>query len=109
MRIDKQLQNSAGRPVRYLVTDVSGTKYSLSGEELRWALNTEAPKDQTVWSSWIEPSEPANESITFRGHGFGHGIGMCQWCAQTRASQGMGHEEIVRLSYPGSVIVHNAY
>jgi SpoIID/LytB domain protein len=109
MRIDKSHQNSKGRPVRYMVTDVSGTKYSLSGEELRWALNTDAPKDSYVYSSWIEPAEPANESITFRGHGFGHGIGMCQWCTQTRALKGVSYEDMVTLSYPGSVIVKNAY
>jgi stage II sporulation protein D len=109
MRIDKSHQNSKGRPVRYMITDVSGTKYSLSGEELRWALNTDAPKDSYVYSSWIEPAEPKDESIVIRGHGFGHGIGMCQWCTQTRALKGVGHEEIVRLSYPGSVIVKNAY
>jgi stage II sporulation protein D len=109
MRIDKTHQNSLGRPVRYMITDVSGTKYSLSGEQLRWALNTDGTKETMVYSSWIEPSEPANESITLRGRGFGHGIGMCQWCTQTRAMRGIGHEEMVRLSYPGSVIVKNAY
>lgn len=109
MRIDKTHQNSKGRPVRYMISDVSGTKYSLSGEELRWALNTDAPKDSYVYSSWIEPSPPRDESITISGHGFGHGIGMCQWCSQTRALQGMRHEQIVTLSYPGSVIVRNAY
>jgi stage II sporulation protein D len=98
--------NRYGRPVRFLIADTNGTQYGLSGEELRWAVNTDAPKDQTLYSSFVEISEPKDGSaIRFTGHGFGHGIGMCQWCAQTRARQGMGHEEIVLLAYPGSKLM----
>lgn len=105
MRIDKRAQNSQGRPVQYLITDASGTKYFLSGEELRWAINTDAPKDGILYSSWIEPSEPAGENIRFTGRGFGHGVGMCQWCAQTRAVQGKSYRDIVLQAYPGSLLV----
>ncbi|CAN5455151.1 SpoIID/LytB domain-containing protein [soil metagenome] len=103
-RLDKQAVNQFGRPVRFTITDINGTRYSLSGEELRWAVNTGAPKDQILYSSFIEPTDTGN-AIRFTGHGFGHGIGMCQWCAQTRALQGLRHEDIVLLAYPGSKLL----
>ena len=39
------------------------------------------------------------------GHGWGHGVGMCQWCAEALAERGTAGEDIVRFSYPGAVLV----
>ena len=103
-RIDIAAVNQYGRPVRFTVSDVTGARYSLSGEELRWAVNSDAAKNSTLNSSYCQPTD-AGTSIRFVGHGFGHGIGMCQWCAQTRAMQGMKHDEIVQLAYPGAVVL----
>src|SRR4029079_15423703 len=41
--IDIQAQNRFGRPVRFLIQDTRANKFSLSGEEFRWAINTNAP------------------------------------------------------------------
>jgi peptidoglycan hydrolase-like amidase len=35
------------------------------------------------------------------GHGFGHGVGLCQWCIEAQAREGAPHERIVRDAYPG--------
>mgnify|MGYP001544132629 CR=1 FL=1 len=96
--------NHYGRPVRFLITDAGGKQYSVSGEELRWAVNTDASKDSTLFSSFVEIKDQQT-SLRFTGHGFGHGVGMCQWCAQTRALQGMSHEDIVRMAYVGSKLI----
>jgi SpoIID/LytB domain protein len=39
------------------------------------------------------------------GHGLGHGVGMCQWCAERRAEMGMGYQQIVLLAYPESKLL----
>jgi stage II sporulation protein D len=104
-RIDIATYNQFGRPVRFVLTDARGTRYSLSGEETRWACNADANGGPTLYSSFFNP---INNTDTIRfsdGHGSGHGVGMCQWCAQARAEQGMRHEDIVILSYPGSKLV----
>ncbi len=103
-RIERAAVNRYGRPVRFTITDTNGTKYSLTGEELRWAVNSDAPKDQILYSSFIEPADQG-ANFKFTGHGFGHGVGLCQWCTQTRALQGMRHEDIVLQAYPGSKLV----
>jgi SpoIID/LytB domain protein len=81
-------------------------QYSETGEELRWMCNSDAPKGgPTLMSSFVQPVS-AGDSIQFvNGHGWGHGVGMCQWCAEAMATQGKRHEDIVRFSYPESVLV----
>jgi SpoIID/LytB domain protein len=39
------------------------------------------------------------------GHGYGHGVGMCQWCAEAEASQGWNDESIVLAAFPGAKLV----
>jgi stage II sporulation protein D len=97
--------NASGRPVRFIVTDARRARYSFSGEELRTAINTDAPKDNRVYSSHFKPINDANAVRFVEGHGFGHGVGMCQWCAEIRARDGMRHEDIVVAAYPMSRLV----
>ncbi|HEV7298264.1 MAG TPA: SpoIID/LytB domain-containing protein [Tepidisphaeraceae bacterium] len=97
--------NSAGRPVRFIITDARGVRYSFSGEELRTAINTDAPKDNRVFSSFFKLIN-AGDTVRFvDGHGWGHGVGMCQWCAESRARQGMRHEDIVLAAFPTARLV----
>lgn len=45
---------------------------------------------------------PHSATITFDGHGYGHGKGLSQYGAQHAASLGKGYREIVRYYYPGT-------
>ena len=104
-RIDIAAYNQFGRPVRFMLTDAIGRRYSLSGEETRWACNSDANKGPTLLSSFFNPIN-GPDSVRFSdGHGSGHGVGLCQWCAEARSEKGMRHEDIVILSYPGSKLV----
>jgi SpoIID/LytB domain protein len=44
------------------------------------------------------------EGWVFRGGGWGHGVGMCQWGAVGRARAGQGYEEILRAYFGGAEI-----
>jgi stage II sporulation protein D len=104
-RLDVSHINQFGRPVRFIITDARGNRFSLSGEETRWACNADANGGPILLSSFFKP---VNEQDTIRfadGHGFGHGVGLCQWCTEARAEQGIRHEDIVRLAFPRSVLV----
>jgi SpoIID/LytB domain protein len=104
-RLDILQYNQFGRPVQFVLTDARGVRYSLTGEETRWACDAEANGGPTLFSSFFNPINNP-DSIRFAdGHGSGHGVGMCQWCAEARAERGMRHEDIVILSYPGSKLV----
>jgi stage II sporulation protein D len=99
--VDVLTANRFGRPTRFLVTDSKGTRYALSGEEMRWAVNTGGV---VLNSSFVKPINEATVVRFAEGHGWGHGVGMCQWCAETYAEEGMAHEDIVLRSFPGSAL-----
>ncbi len=40
----------------------------------------------------------------FKGRGFGHGVGLCQWGMKEMAEQGKTYKEILKFYYPGSEV-----
>lgn len=42
--------------------------------------------------------------FVFAGHGFGHGVGMCQWGAKGMAENGYSYIDIIKYYYPRTVI-----
>lgn len=49
--------------------------------------------------------ETRGKYIIFKGKGWGHGVGMCQWGAFNMAMQGWDAEGILEYYYPGAEIV----
>ncbi|NWF97455.1 MAG: SpoIID/LytB domain-containing protein [Nitrospirae bacterium] len=45
-----------------------------------------------------------NNTFYFEGKGYGHGVGMCQWCALKMAREGKNYKEILSYFYPGTII-----
>jgi stage II sporulation protein D len=108
-RLEIQLANRFNRPVRFVIVDVNDQRYSISGEELRIAINAGA-KDQPgtrVHSSFFKVvNEPGSDVIRIvEGHGNGHGVGLCQYCSEARADAGMRHEDIVLSAFPRAKLV----
>ncbi|HVT90748.1 MAG TPA: SpoIID/LytB domain-containing protein [Tepidisphaeraceae bacterium] len=94
-----------GRPVRFVLSDARGIQYALNGEELRSAINAAANGGPLLSSDFYRPVATPDAIQFADGHGWGHAVGMCQWCAQAMALKGEPHEQIVRFSYPGAVLV----
>ncbi len=46
----------------------------------------------------------AGDSITFRGSGYGHGVGLCQWGTKARAERGDAHADIVKHYFPKALL-----
>lgn len=44
------------------------------------------------------------ESMIFKGKGYGHGVGLCQWGALQMAREGKNYKEILSFFYPGTTI-----
>jgi len=45
------------------------------------------------------------DSIEFTdGRGFGHGVGLCQWGAQSKAIKSWSAEQILGFYYPGATL-----
>ncbi len=69
-----------------------------------------AAKDFRVWvggdkmRSTVFTVSVAEDMAAFRGKGWGHGVGLCQWGTLGQALLGHSHEEILKFYYPGSEI-----
>lgn len=46
----------------------------------------------------------SGDLVIFEGKGYGHGVGLCQWCALSMARDGKTYKEILSFFYPGTVI-----
>ncbi len=42
------------------------------------------------------------KTVTFEGHGFGHGVGLCQWGAKGMSEANKTHVQILEHYYPGA-------
>lgn len=104
-RVDVLRTNVAGRPTHFTVEDARGTKYVLTGEQLRLATNRGAPDAGKLPSGFVTPTVDGAVIRFQNGHGFGHGVGMCQWCIEAQARQGASHDRIVLDAYKGAVLV----
>lgn len=103
--IDVLGRNAVGRPNRFAVTDETGKRYALDAEQMRNACNADGPKDVQIFSSFFTPIA-TTDSIRFtEGRGWGHGVGLCQWCAAGWSKRGMKYDAILKASYPGAKLV----
>lgn len=50
------------------------------------------------------PTSRSSDSVTFYGHGYGHGLGMSQWGAKEMAEQGYGFEQILKHYYKDTYV-----
>ncbi len=101
-------QNEHGRPTHYTVTDTAANTVKLRAGHLRAAANfsgasLQAPT-QRLWSSHVSVTVTKN-TAGFAGRGFGHGVGMCQYGAESLARAGTNHENILEWYYPGVDII----
>ena len=62
------------------------------------------PIKKVSWTPTREVAVPSSGSYTFRGHGFGHGIGMGQYGAAGAARSGKTYWSILSHYYPGTTM-----
>lgn len=58
-------------------------------------------KTRSGQGSLANNSGSLGTSIVFKGHGYGHGVGMSQEGAREMGKQGFTYEEIIKFYYPG--------
>lgn len=57
-----------------------------------------------LWSNWITAIDKKPGGFQFHGHGWGHGVGMCQWGAEGMARSGKDAVQILLHYYPGAAL-----
>jgi stage II sporulation protein D len=101
------LTNTGPSGRRSLRLDADGRSYDLRADSVRWVLRT--PAGAGLNSSRIDELDATLEngdvaSLSIRGGGWGHGIGMCQVGAMGRARAGQTYRQILQAYYTGTRI-----
>jgi stage II sporulation protein D len=101
--------NAAGRPERVRIDPGDGRPLEMRAEDFRRAVNyapegEPAPKER-LFSSHLLSARVAGGKLELEGRGFGHGVGMCQYGAQSMAKGGADAAAILRTYYPGATVV----
>ncbi len=109
-RIDTTKRSATGRPTEFRVYQDDGKHWTINAEHLRAAMNygdganiPTITRDQRIHSSNFEVAMSGGR-ITFKGKGFGHGVGMCQFCLEGFARRGESVESMLVRFYPGAQI-----
>ncbi|MEL6614532.1 MAG: SpoIID/LytB domain-containing protein [Bacteroidota bacterium] len=85
---------------RAVSVSLSPSGKRISGTQFRSAVNA-ALGWRTIRSTHIDISASGGR-YTFRGRGFGHGVGMSQYGARGHARAGASYEEILRFYFQGT-------
>ncbi len=107
--IEAERLNADGRPSIYRLTDEKGRTWDLSAESVRVACNVAAPGAPDVTNTSRVRSGDVEfivegPKVVIRGRGFGHGVGMCQYCAKAFADRGMDWKKQLELFYPRALL-----
>ena len=105
--VQVESRTPSGR-VGVLVIDTDEGAQRLRGNEIRYALRGTGGD---ILNSTYFSVETAGDgeaggvaTVTIRGGGYGHGVGMCQWGAIGRARAGQDVRAILRTYYPGTSV-----
>lgn len=110
--IQPAVKNELGRTVAYRVTDHLRKSYTLTAEDLRHAANFNSdalkvaapPRDDRLLSSNFDVAVTDKQIVFTNGHGFGHGVGLCQYGAEQLAEKGYDPMRILAEYYPGAKV-----
>jgi stage II sporulation protein D len=95
----------SGRVQQLLLVFQRG-RIAVRGDKSRWAFGRPSRNSAILPSANYDLEFNGDENnwsaVKVLGHGYGHGVGMCQTGAIGRARDGYKYEEILLLYYPGA-------
>jgi len=106
--IDVADVNTHGRPTRFVLRDDRNRTAEIPANRLRAAVDYDGerlPSVKRPLKSSFVFVRPESSAMLFRGHGFGHGVGLCQYGAQALARDGLGYHRILAMYYPEASVL----
>jgi stage II sporulation protein D len=92
----KTVGNTASGRVKQILIEHSKGKLWLFANKFRMLMNPNFIRS-TNFTVRVK-----NNIVYFQGHGWGHGVGMCQWGAKGMAEKGWDYKKILKYYYKGS-------
>lgn len=88
----------SGRVLQLRLVDNAGRRHHFSGKDFRTRLGYNRLRSQLFTVRVRGPY------LQILGRGWGHGVGLCQWCARGMAAAGRSALEIMAHFYPGTTV-----
>lgn len=107
-RIEISGRDSSGRVLGLRILNKSGSEILAQGDYIRWLFPDSTGKIlSSVWFDLdVQHSETGEiTQLHFKGRGYGHGLGICQWGAVGMSRRGYTYDQIFRFYYRGARIV----
>ncbi len=97
-KISTSGKTPSGRALTIVVKSSKG-KLQIPSGKFRMALSPDV-----VRSTMITDIVRYGDEYEFRGHGWGHGIGLCQWGCKVMGEKNYDYQEIIHYYYPGAKV-----
>jgi len=96
-----------GGRVASITFETSAGHFIFNKEEVRWALRRSDNLEAILRSARFDldirrDGQGDVVQVVFSGHGYGHGVGMCQMGARGLAARGVTYDSILSLYYQGT-------
>jgi stage II sporulation protein D len=92
------LKKTGDRVAHVNIAHRNGT-LKISGNEFRLLF-----PEKKIRSLFFDASK-TSEGLVLRGHGWGHGVGLCQWGANGMAARGANYRDILSFYYKGIRVI----
>jgi stage II sporulation protein D len=92
----------------YTVTDAAGVVQKIVIEDGYDEYKLDGKKVYSLFpsiKSFAYTCKKRRGNITFKGVGFGHHLGLCQWGAREMVNQGWSYKKILKFYYPGTTFM----
>ncbi|GAB4293001.1 MAG: SpoIID/LytB domain-containing protein [Myxococcota bacterium] len=96
--IEVSTKTPSGRARKLNIKDAQGER-AVDVNQFRGAIGYDR-----IYSSAFSISKEGDAYI-FKGNGFGHGVGMCQWGAYGMAAKGKDYKQILKHYYPSAELI----
>ena len=90
----KKMRVEKGKPYRIFIEDKYGKSHVLNMSKFRFLVGSEIIRSSNfrVKVGWFR--------VKFKGNGWGHCVGLCQWGARGMALKGYSYKQILQHYYP---------
>ncbi|HLD50166.1 MAG TPA: hypothetical protein VJC08_03120, partial [bacterium] len=93
--------DTTGRAGNFEILFRSGEKIKIQSNDFRLWLD-----QLKLRSTWIYLIERQGDKFIFRGKGWGHGVGLCQYGMKALAELGYAYPDILKYYYPGAEMIN---
>jgi stage II sporulation protein D len=94
--------------VRVLEFETDRGTFRALGDRIRWVTQrpgSAGPLRSILFEPSVKKSKGRVSEVVFKGRGWGHGVGMCQWGAMERSRGGQSYDRILKHYYRGIRLV----